>query len=149
MGFNMKLSISNGFGCALGKFATFCCFNSLNLTRQRERPIKRVVAKFQWNRLRHLFFFFKSVMSARPIMGVYFKDKKPRKFDKFPQNRAQIAGDDKYTYSYWPKNCHSASWKTYSLTLTVICAFVLYFLSISLKNLMGKGKWNMLYGKWR
>ena len=61
---------------------------------------------------------------------------KTAKSKKLPKGRSKTVGDRKfYTES---QNCHSDSWKTFSLTMT--CKF-LYFLSIS-KNLMSKGKWN-------
>ena len=55
--FNIKLSISNGFGSGLRKLATFCRFNALNSnpsrTSDKQRLTKRAVVKSQWNRFRH------------------------------------------------------------------------------------------------
>ena len=53
-----KKSISKGFGSALVKLANFCRFNALNSNPSWEpQTTKRAIAKFQWNRFRHLLLF--------------------------------------------------------------------------------------------
>ena len=67
--------------------ASFCHFNALNSNPSWTSRQQRLTT-FHWNRFRHLYWFFKSVMSVKPIKGVYFKAK-----GKFPESRTQTAGD--------------------------------------------------------
>ena len=49
------------------------------LTWQKRRE-KHATAKFQWNAL---FFFFNQVISVRPFMGLYFKERKTENLVNF------------------------------------------------------------------
>ena len=80
--FNIQLSISNCFGSALGEFATFCRFNALNSNPSRtldNRDYNNKACCLNGTGLSIcIFCLLKSVVSVRPVMGVYFKA---------PQNR--------------------------------------------------------------
>ena len=73
-GFSIHISISNGFGSALGKFATFCIFNTLNSNLIKTSDNKDLqsmqMQTFNATGFGHLVLFFKSEMSVRPIMAV-------------------------------------------------------------------------------
>ena len=109
------------------KICNFCCYNALNSnpsrTSDKKDWQKRAVAKIQWKRFWHLF-FVKSVMSVRPIMGVYSKDKKLRKFRTFPESRTQTAGEKSILIE--PKKLLFSLLKNIFSYTTVICEVILF-----------------------
>ena len=147
LGFNIKLSISNGFGSALEKFETFCRFHALNSnpsrTSDNKDSTKRAVAKFQCNRFRHLFWFFLS----RWCQWGHFKAKKPQgNLVNFHESRARTDGDRNILIEPREKKSTIRSPEknpTYSLTVGYVNSY--NFQVLKKKKLMAKVKSNDLY----